>query len=315
MATQKVIQNSKPATKKKSNALIIILIVVGVLFGLFLLLIVLALVFGSPSAETVFKDMQKEMLQTKSVTISQDYKGTGSAGESINLKSKAYLNLESSKSLVAKGDFTLNLTSSGTPLSASASFVKSGDNTYIKFNDISSSNAELAPTFSTINSKLKGKWVKVKDGDNFSSFASIPIDAYTGVLPTPYANLTESQQKTVLKILQDKKMFTIQESSKVEIGDVSAYKYDLAFNENQYKNLVKTIGNYVDYFKPDDTNDSEIKDLTVWVKIKTSQIIKIEFSGTSKEGDIEGTIAFSGYNQKLTVNKPSDYSLESELLK
>jgi hypothetical protein len=134
------------------------------------------------------------------------------------------------------------------------------------------------------------------------------------VLPTPFANLSESQQKSVLAILQDKSTYTIEESSKVDINGVSAYKYSISYNKDQYNKVAKAISGYVKYFKSSGNDDSEIKSLTVWVNIKTSQIIKIEFTGTSKQGDVEGTIIFSGYNEPLTISKPEVYSIESELL-
>ena len=115
-------------------------------------------------------------------------------------------------------------------------------------------------------------------------------------------------------MLQDKSMYSISESSKVDTAGVSAYKYSLTFNNDQYKKVAKAISGYVSYFKSDDSSSSEITSMIVWVNISTKQIIKIEYTGTTKSGDVTGTIAFSGYSQRQTVEKPSDYSIESELL-
>jgi len=117
-----------------------------------------------------------------------------------------------------------------------------------------------------------------------------------------------------LSILQDKTTYTIDESSKVDTAGVSAYKYAITYNKDQYNKAAKAISNYISYFKSDASSDSQITSLTVWVNISTKQIIKIEFAGTSKSGDVTGTIEFSGYDQVQTVEKPSDYSIESELI-
>lgn len=281
--------------------------------GVVLLLFILIGVFGAPSAKTVFKDMNEEMLKTKSVTINQVYKG-GSGGDTMSLDSKMSLDLTSSKELSARGTFTLDLTSSGSPMAVGADVVAIGKDSYIKFNTLSSSSPALSDSFDQVESKLKSKWVKAREGDNFASFAKMPIDSMTDVLPTPFANLNDIQRKNVLTILQDKSTYTINESSKVEINGVSAYKYSLSFNKDQINKAAKAITGYVDYFKNSTSDDSVTKSFTVWVNISTKRVIKMEVKGTSKGADIEGTITFSDYNKSVGVVKPSDYSIESELL-
>ncbi|MEI6237689.1 MAG: hypothetical protein WCP03_03770 [Candidatus Saccharibacteria bacterium] len=287
--------------------------IVGGVLGFFVLLFILAAIFGSPSADKVFKDMSEEMLKTKSVTVSQTYKGSGTGGESINMTSKMYLNMATSE-LLARGNFAIDMVSSGTPMNAEAEFISIGSNSYIKFTKLSSSSPTLTSSFSQIESKLKNNWVKSKEGDSFSAFAKLPTDSIMSVLPVPFANLNDSQRKNVLTILQDKSMYTIEESSKVDIGGVSAYKYSVKYDKDLYNKAAKAITGYLSYFKSSGTDDSEIKTLTVWVNTKTSQIIKIEFTGTAKQGDVQGTITFTDYNQNLPIEKPSDYSIESELL-
>jgi hypothetical protein len=288
--------------------------IVGGVVGVLFLLFIIAAIFGTPKADKVFRDMSSTMLKVKSVTVSLDYKGSGVAGESIDLKSKMYLDMNSSTVLKSKGQFSLNMTSSGTPMSVEADFITTDDKSYIRFNKLSSASPELSASFAQIESKLKNNWVISRNNDNFSTFAKIPIDSMMSVLPTPFANLNEVQQKNVLAILQDKSTYTIEESSKVDINGISAYKYSIDYNKDQYNKVAKAISGYVKYFKSSGNDDSEIKSLTVWVNIKTSQIIKLEFTGTSKQGNVEGTILFSGYNEPLTISKPEVYSIESELL-
>ena len=54
--------------------------------------------------------------------------------------------------------------------------------------------------------------------------------------------------------------------------------------------------------------------MTVWVDIGTKRIVKMEFEGTSDQGDIGGSISFSEYGVIKLVEKPSNYFIESELL-
>lgn len=281
--------------------------------GVVLLLFVLIGVFGAPSAKTVFKDMNEEMLKTKSVTINQVYKG-GSAGESMSIDSKMSMDLNSSKELLARGSFTINMTSSATPMDVNADVVAIGKDSYIKFSKLSSTGEELGPALSQAETKLKGNWVKVRDGDNYASFAKTPLESIVDVLPTPFANLNDAQRKNVLAILQDKDTYTIDESTKVEISGISAYKYSITYNKDQLKKAGKAIAGYVSYIKEPSSDTSEIKSLTVWVNISTKRIIKMEFKGTLKGTDIEGMVTFSDYNKSVGIVKPSDYSIESELL-
>lgn len=287
--------------------------IVGGIAGFLVFLIALVIIFGSPSADKVFKDMSEEMLKTKSVTVSQIYKGSGADGESIDMNSKMYLNMATSQ-LLARGNFTINMLSSGTPLEAEADFITIGSNSYIKFTKLSSTEPTLSASFSQIEAKLKNNWVKSREGDNFSTFAKIPTDSITSILPIPFANLSDTQRKNVLSLLQDKSMYTIEESTKVEIGDISAYKYSVKYDKDQFNKVAKAISGYLSYFKSSSKDDSQIKTLTVWVNIKTSQVVKIEFTGTAKQGNVEGSITFTDYNQNLPIEKPSDYSIESELL-
>lgn len=286
--------------------------IIGIV-AVLVVLIVLVVLFGNPSANTVFKDMNDTMLQTKAVTINESYKG-GTGADAIDLTSTAYMDMTSSSQLLSQGNFTLNLTASGVPMAIDANYTTIGSDSYIKFNKLSSSSTELSSSFSQVEAKLKGNWIKSRVGDSFTTFAQYPTEILSSVLPTPFANLNDTQRKDVLAILQDKSTYTINESSKVDVGGVSAYKYDVTYNKDQYNKVAKAIAGYVSYFKASSTDSSQIKSLTVWVNIKTKQIIKMEFTGSTSQGDITGTISFSGYNQSLVVEKPSNYSIESELL-
>lgn len=283
--------------------------IIGSVVGIFVLFILVA-VFGTPSAEAVFKDMNEKMLETKSVTIDQKLSMKGSA----EINSRLFLDLNSSSELLAKGSFSNDITSSDAPISVAGDLIKVGESNYIRYSDISSSDNRLAPNFTAVESKVKDNWIKTRASDQFSSFATVPLEFTSSILPTPFANLSDVQQKSVLVILQNKSMYTINESSKVDTAGVSAYKYSIAFSKDQFKKAAKAIAGYVSYFKADDSNDSEITSFTVWVNISTKQIIKIEYTGTTKSGDVTGAISFSGYDQSQTVEKPSDYLIESELL-
>jgi len=281
--------------------------------GILLFLFILVAIFGNPSAKTVFKDMNEEMLKTKSVILNQVY-SAGSGADTMKLDSKMSLDLASTKELSARGAFTLDLTNSGTPMAVGADVVAIGKDSYIKFNKLSSSSTTLSDSFAQTETKLKNKWVKTRANDQYTTFATIPLDAMVDVLPTPFANLNDAQRKNVLAVLQDKSTYTIKESSRVEIGGVSAYKYSLSYNKDQLRKAAKIIVDYAGYFNNSSDDDSEIKSLTIWVNISSRRIIKIEFSGTSKGANIEGTITFSDYNKSVGAIKPSDYSIESELL-
>ena len=290
-------------------------IIIGSVVGLFALL-VLMVIFGTPSADTVFEDMKEEMLQTKSVTLDQTYKLNGKDGDEFDLNSKAIVNLDDNKELKAKGDFSLDLVTGGVPFKVKAEYIAIDDGTYVKFNELSSSKSEVSAAFSKAEDQVKGKWIKVRDGDDLASFSSIAIDTLTGVLPLPYANLSNDQQQAVLDILKDKSTYAISESSKVELDGEPNYKYSISYNKDQYSKLEKKLSEYVSYIKVEEDSGSEIEKMTVWVNINTKRISKIEFEGTSEKGDTQGTIVFSNYNNSDTnIEKPDDYSIESELIK
>lgn len=289
--------------------------IIGGIVGFLIVIIGLGLIFGTPSAEAVFKDMNEKMLQTKSVTVDQKLTMKDTDGSTNSIGSRLFMDFNSSKQLLSKGSFSLSLVSSGSPISVGGDLIKIGDTSYVRYSDISSTNRSLASSFSAVESKLKDKWIKVRSNDQFVSFATTPLEFTSNIFPTPYANLDDTQRKAVLALLQDKSMYTIGESSKVDVSGVSAYKYSITYNKTQFNKVAKAIAGYISYFKSDDSSSSsELTSLTVWVDISTKQIIKIEYTGTSKSGNVTGTIAFSGYNQSQTVEKPSDYSIESELL-
>jgi uncharacterized protein YerC len=285
---------------------------IAAVVGILVVIIFLVMAFGTPSSEAVFKDMNAKMLQVKSVTIDQTSVLT-MAGGGGEISSKMYLDMNSDKELNATGDFTL-IMKGDQPFSINGDVVKVGDNEYVKISDLSSSSSSLSANFATIESKLSDNWIKIRSKDSFASLASSAIDFVQSVLPTPYANLSDTQRKDVLALLQDKSMYTIDEVAKVDTAGVSAYKYSLTYSKDQYKKVAKAISGYVPYFEAGEDSDSEIKTLTVWVNINTKQVIKIAYEGTSSDGDMEGTISFSGYNETKSVEKPSDYSIESELL-
>jgi len=288
--------------------------IIGVIAGLLAIIVGVIIVLMNPSADTIFRAMNEEMLKVKSVTIDQQFTMNDADGQTSSIKSTLFMDMNSSKVLNATGNFDMSLVSGATPMTITGDLIKIGDSSYIKYSEFSSTGSSDAASFSAMESKLKNNWIKVRDGDNFASFASMPIEIATGVWPTPFANLDSTQRKDMLTILQDKRMYTINESSRVDVAGVSAYRYSLSFNEELYKKAAKAIAGYVSYFKSSDSESSEsnIKNLTVWVNIATKQIIKIEFDGSGTTGS--GTITFSGYNQTKTIEKPSDYSIESELI-
>jgi len=285
--------------------------IIGGIVGFLVVIIGLIFLFISPSAEAVFRGMNEEMLKVKSVTIDQEFAIKDADGKTSNVSSKMFLDLASNKELLAKGNFSLDLISSDSPISISGDIVKIGDSSYVKYSEFASSSSKLKSSFSAMESKLKNNWIKVRENDSFVDFAKMPVEFVTGIMPTPFANLDSTQRKDVLAILQDKKMYTIEESSKVDVAGVSAYKYSITYDNDQYKKAADAIAGYVSYFKSSD-KDSGTKNYTVWINIATKQIIKIEFEGDDASGS--GTITFSGYNQNKEVEKPSDYSIESELI-
>ncbi|NCQ53856.1 hypothetical protein GW791_00140, partial [Candidatus Saccharibacteria bacterium] len=188
------------------------------------------------------------------------------------------------------------------------------DSNYARFSKLASSNKKIDATLNPVETKLKNEWIKVRNNDQYASFSESAFSFMANILPVPYANLNDVQRKEVLAILQDKSMYTISESSKVETAGVSAYKYIISYNKDQFKKAAKAIAGYVSYFKSDDSASGEITALTIWVNISTKQLIKAEYTGTTDSGEVTGTVSFSDYNKTQTVEKPSDYSIESELL-
>ena len=288
--------------------------IIGVVAGL-IILVGLVLLFGTPSAETVFNDMNEKMLETKSVTIDQTMTLTNKDGGGVNtISSKLYMDLNSSSKLLAKGNFTFNIISNETPITASGDIIKIGEDSYVKYDGLSSTSSQLATSLSTTEAKLKGNWVKVRDNDSYASMAEIPLSFTSNIMPTPFANLNDAKRKNVVKILQSKSMYNIEESSSVDIEGVSAYKYVVTYDKDQFKKAADTIARYNSYFKSGDTSGDDLKTWTVWVNKSTRQIIKIEFIGTSSDGDYTGKIEFSGYNKEKSVEQPATYSIESELV-
>lgn len=293
----------KITSSMKSNRLVywavgIVLLVAGVM------------IFGNSSPESVFKDMNNKMLMTKSVTIDSEFAMEGTA----EIKSRLYVDLNTQDKLLAKGNFSLDMVSDGMPMTVAGDLIRVSDGDYIRYSNFSSSDKRASASFSSIESKLKNSWIKVRDNDQFGSFASMPLGFVSNILPTPFANLNDSQRKNVLAILQDESMYTVDESAKVDTAGVAAYKYSISYNKSQYQKMTKALSGYSSYFKSDDSSDSSITSYDVWVDINTKQIIKIEYSGTTDSGDVTGKIVFSDYNKTQRVEKPSDYSIESELL-
>ena len=279
--------------------------------GILAVLIVLIAIFGTPSAEAVFKDMNDKMLQVKSVTIDQTLTMKGTA----QINSRMFLDFNSKTQLLAKGNFSLDMVSDGSPMTFAGDLIKIGDSNYVRYSEISSTDAAMSSSFATTESKLKNKWVTIRDNDQFASLANSALQLTGNILPIPYANLNDIQRRNVLTILQEKSTYTISESSKVDVAGVSAYKYLLTYDKDQYEKVATAIAGYNTYFENSDSDaGNEITSLTVWVNIVTKQVIKMEYTGTTESGDVTGTIAFSDYDQNQTVVKPGDYSIESELL-
>lgn len=278
-------------------------------------LFVLIMVFGSPSAKTVFSGMNETMLKTKSLTIQETYQGRGSSGEAMDVETTVNMDLSNPSEVKAKGDFKIDVTTDGMPMKVEAEYIMIGDSKYIKFSKLSSTSQDIAATFAQVESALEDKWVKVRDGDSYSTFASTPIQAVSTVMPIPFANLTSAQAKEVLKIMKDS-TYIIKESTKVELGDTSAYRYSLEYDRDKYDQFAKLIAGYNKFFNASDGEDSnsDIDNLDVWVDIGTKRLAKVAFEGSTDQGDIEAEILFGNYNKAFNIEKPEDYSIESELL-
>jgi len=258
--------------------------------------------------------MNDKMLQTKSVTVNQTLSMTSKDGSLANISSKMYMDMNSQKNLNAKGSFTMDVSGSTSPMTIGGDVIKIGDSSYVKYSKFSTTSPELATSFSSIETKIQDNWIKVRASDQFASFANTPLEFLSSILPTPFANLNDTQRADVVKLLQDKSMYTIDESSKVNTAGVDAYKYSLSYDKGQYAKVADAIAGDVSYFKVGSKSGDQVKSLTVWVNIDTKQIIKIEFTGTTTDGSVTGTFEFSGYNQTQSVDKPSDYFIESELM-
>lgn len=303
-------KKSESASKKKSKLWLIIGGIVGALFVIFIILAIL----GWSSSDSVFKDMNSKMLKTKSALITVTYKGTMAEAGQIDMTSNIYIDMSSQQTLKSKGDFSVNLVANSIPMTIKADFVAIGDSKYIKFKEFTSSDSSIAATFSQIEAKLKDQWIKSRSSDSYSTFINTPLETVLTVLPTPYAFLTDSQSDNVVKIMHDKSTYTIEESSKVELGSEDAFKYVLTYNKDKYNEFSKIITSYVSYFKNSSGDGNDIKSYSVWINSSTKRIAKIEFVGSSKEGNIEGKMQFSNYDQNFNITKPEDYSIESELI-
>jgi hypothetical protein len=195
-----------------------------------------------------------------------------------------------------------------------ADFIALGDSKYIKFKEFSSTSSDIDATFNQIESKIKDEWIKSRASDDYTSFVEVPLETVLTVLPTPYAFLNDSQIDNVVKIMKDPGTYTIEESAKVELGSTNTYKYSLTYDKNKYNEFSKLITSYVSYFKNSDSDGNDIKSYNLWVDTASKRIAKIEFTGSGKNGDIEGKMLFSKYDETINVSKPDDYSIESELL-
>lgn len=281
----------------------------------FILLIALVVLFATPSADVVFRDMKSKMLQTNSLTLDQsvDMSGETTSGR---VTSKMFLDMSDRSSVKMSGDFTMSVNNEGIPMTFAGKIIKVGDNNFVKYSDISSTSEELSTTMENYLSRVEGHWIKTRSADQLSSFATGSIDFTLNIIPTPFANLTNAQRDDVLKTLNDSKMYSIEESSKVDINGVSAYKYQIKYDHDLYLKAAKAIHDYQEYLKTDstDSDKSEITSMTVWVNINTRQIIKIEYTGTSNGDDIAGKMNFTDYGTTKSISQPSDYSIESELI-
>jgi hypothetical protein len=233
---QKANLPTEPNKSKKTMPkwLKITLISVGVLFGLFILLGI----FGTPSAERVFNDSLDEMLQVQAVTIQQDIKGSEPQEglDEISLNSQGYIDMRDETKLTAKGDFTIG-TKGQFAVTAKADYLALDNSTFIKFTDLTSSNAEISQGFAVVSQGVKGKWIITRDSDSLTQIAEPAISALTNITALPFANLNDEKRQELLKILQDSDAFTIKESAKVEVNGASAYRYELEYNQEKQQEV------------------------------------------------------------------------------
>ena len=297
---------AKPSKWRKN-----LLITTAVLVGLFLL----AAIFGTPSAEQVFSDSLDKMLQTKSVNLTHDLSVYANKQESVKLQSESYMDLRDNDQLRAKGDFSVDITTQGIPVVAEADYIALDGGKYIKFSQLSTTEPAASQGFLKAETAAKGKWIKARTGDNFASFAQLPIDILTGLTPLPFANLNDDDRQEVVKILRDDESYTIKESSRVTVSGTAAYRYELTFDKKKQEEVANKLRKYIDYIAKDSGDDnSEVTKLELWVDINTKQFIKMEYSGTSEQGDISAVITFSEYDKEVSVDKPDEYFIESEIV-
>lgn len=307
--TESAKQNNAKSPKSKWK-----IIVVSV-FGGLVALIVLMAVFGSPSAEMVFKDSLDTMLQTESLTVKQEFVGSGSEVGSLKMDATHFIIL-ASKDLNAKGTFSIQLQSDGVPIAIAGEYIALDDSRYVKIEKLGSSNSEYDAQFSKVLDRLKDKWLIARETDSFSTIATTPVDALTEITALPFGYVDDTARKNIVSILQDEKSFTIQESSKVTIEGAEAYRYELQYDKSKQKEVAKKLSEAIGYLKvgDGDKNNSEVKSLELWINTKTKQFIKMKYTGTSDDGNINAVITFSDYGKKDSAEKPNKYYIESELL-
>ena len=90
----------------------------------------------------------------------------------------------------------------------------------------------------------------------------------------------------------------------------------MEYDRDKYDQFAKLIAGYNKFFNASDGEDSnsDIDNLDVWVDIGTKRLAKVAFEGSTDQGDIEAEILFGNYNKAFNIEKPEDYSIESELL-
>lgn len=293
-------------SKNNRNKLLIICGLIG--------LILMIAIFGSPSADVVFKDMNKRMLQTKSLSMTQELELKDSE-RSSTIRLNAYMDMSSSDNIKIKGDFNVSVTSEGIPMEFVGDALVIGDQKFVRYSKISSTDDSVSDYFSSLEKKLKGHWIKVRDSDKNTIFATAALEATTTIFPTPYANLPDKELRDVLDIMLQKDSYTIEESSKVDLSGVPAYKYQLKYDKDRYKQFAKIIANYSKYFSESESDGKNgVTKLTIWVDIANKRVVKMEYEGTVDKGEISGKTELKDFNTVQSVEKPSDYSIESELL-
>lgn len=287
---------------------------VGITLLVFMALIVVLAMFGSPSAERVFSDSLDKMLRTDSMVVTHEITGESSNQESIKLKSSNYIAMSENETddLTAKGKFNVDLTTQGVPITAEAEYIALNGSRYVKFSELSSTQPDTSSAFQQIEAKISGKWIKAREGDNFSNFSDITTDVLTTITALPYANLQDDTREKIVDILRDEDSFTIKESAEVTVDGQSAYRYELEYDRDNQLEVAKKLSDAVGYFQASkDDDESEIDKLELWIDINTSRFIKMEYSGTSNEGTIAAVITFSEYGELQDVARPNEYFLNA----